>query len=99
MSKYLVLYRSSTSARDQVANATPEQAQAGMEAWQAWAQRAGSALVDLGAPLDGDADVTGFSIVQADSRAAIEELLADHPHRHAPDARIDVLEFLPLPGM
>jgi len=97
--KFLVLYRSPVSARDQMANATPEQAQAGMQAWQSWAERAGSAIVDLGAPLGGDGDVTGFSILQADSRASVEELLADHPHRHTPGAAIDVLEFLAIPGM
>ena len=99
MTKYLVLYRSSTSARDQMAGATAEQAQAGMEAWQAWAGKAGSAIVDLGAPLAGDGDITGFSILQADSRSALDELLAEHPHRQAPGAAIDVLEFLPMPGM
>jgi hypothetical protein len=97
--KFLVLYRSPVSARDQMANATPEQAQAGMQAWQSWAERAGSAIVDLGAPLGGDGDVTGFSILQADSRASVEELLADHPHRHTPGAAIDVLEFLAIPGL
>jgi hypothetical protein len=70
-----------------------------MEAWQAWAQTAGPAIVDLGAPLDGDGDVTGFSILEADSRSAIDELLADHPHRHMAGATIDVLEFISLPGM
>ena len=99
MSKFLVLYRSPVSARDQMANATPEQAQAGMEAWQSWAERAGSAIVDLGAPLDGDDGVTGFSILQADSRASVDELLADHPHRHTPGAEIDVLEFMAIPGI
>jgi hypothetical protein len=57
MSKFLVLYRSSVSAREQMANATPEQAQAGMQAWQAWVESAGPAMVDLGAPLDGEGDV------------------------------------------
>ncbi|HYX76786.1 MAG TPA: hypothetical protein VE757_06385 [Gaiellaceae bacterium] len=99
MSKFLVLYRSPVSARDQMANATPEQAQAGMQAWQSWAERAGSAIVDLGAPLDGDDGVTGFSILQADSRASVDELLADHPHRHTPGAEIDVLEFMAIPGI
>ena len=78
LSKFLVLYRSPVSARE---------------------QGAGSAIVDLGAPLDGEADVTGFSILQADSRASIDELLADHPHRHTPGGSIDVLEFMALPGM
>src|SRR3954454_22262389 len=99
VSTFLVLYRSPVSGREQMANATPEQAQAGMQAWQAWAESAGSAIVDLGAPLDGEADVTGFSILQADSRDSIDELLADHPHRHTPGGSIDVLEFMALPGM
>ena len=98
MPKFLVLYRSSVSARAQMASATPEQAQAGMQAWQAWAEKAGPAIVDFGAPLDGDGDVTGFSILQSDSRSALDGLLADHPHRHAPGAAIDVLELMPMPG-
>ena len=37
MSKFMVLYRAPLSAREQMASATPEQMQAGLEAWQAWA--------------------------------------------------------------
>lgn len=99
MAKFLVLYRSSTSAREQMASATPEQAQAGMEAWQAWAAKAGSAIVDLGAPLAGDGDISGFSILETGSRAELDGLLAEHPHRQAPGASIDAYEFLALPGM
>ena len=55
--------------------------------------------MDLGAPLDGDADITGFSILQSESRSALDDLLAEHPHRRAPASAIDVLEFLPLPGL
>lgn len=98
MSKFLVLYCSPVSAREQLAAATPEQAEAGMQAWQAWIGKAGSAIVDFGAPVAGEGDVTGFSILQADARPAIDELLADHPHRHMTGAAIDVLEFLPVPG-
>jgi hypothetical protein len=43
MAKFLALYRSSTSAQEQMANVTPEHAQAGMEAWQAWAAMAADA--------------------------------------------------------
>jgi len=99
MSKFLVLYRSSVGAKEQMAGASPEQAEAGMAAWQAWMEEAGPAIVDFGAPVAGDGDVSGFSILQADSRAEIDRLLADHPHRHAPGASIDVLEFLAVPGM
>jgi hypothetical protein len=97
--KFLVLYRSSVGAREQMAGATPEQAQAGMDAWRAWMESAGSAVVDFGAPVAGDSDVSGFSILEGDSRGQVEALLADHPHRQAPGASIEVLEFLTMPGM
>jgi hypothetical protein len=94
-----MLYRSPVSAREQMTSSTPEQAQAGMEAWQTWAGKAGSAIVDLGAPLDGDAAIIGYSILESDSRSALDELLADHPHRHIAGGEIDAYEFLELPGM
>ena len=110
MSRFLVLYRSSVSARDQMAGATPEQAQAGMDAWMDWAKRAGDAIVDLGAPLGdaqhvgsgsgGDTQVGGFSILQADSPESVLELLKEHPHLHTPgDSSIEVRELLEVPGM
>ena len=76
MTKYLLLYRSPVSARDQMAGATPEQAQAGMDAWMAWAGTAGSAITDLGSPLaladtvgaaSSDDTIGGYSIMEAGS--------------------------------
>jgi hypothetical protein len=106
MAKFLVLYRSPTSARDQMASASPEEAKAGMDAWMAWAGRAGESIVDFGAPVDGawqvgdgSGDPTGFSILQADSPDDIVALLNDHPHLHGSGNSIDVHEFIPLPGM
>lgn len=99
MQKFLVLYRSSVGAREQMAGASPEEAAAGMAAWRSWMEKAGPAIVDLGSPVAGAGDVSGFSILQADSRQELDGLLADHPHREAPGASIDVLEFLTLPGM
>ena len=105
--KFLVIYTSPVSAREQMANVTPEQAQAGMELWTAWAGRAGDAIVDLGAPLgdaaivgDGDAygDLAGYSILEASSREAVMELLRDHPHFHTPDGQVEVHEMLSVPG-
>ena len=51
MSKFLVLYRAPESAPEQLENVTPEQRQAGLEAWRAWASRVDYALADLGAPI------------------------------------------------
>lgn len=108
MTKYLVLYRAEISAQEQMANTSPEQAHAGMEAWMAWASKAGDAIVDLGMPLrpcthlgTGDTavgDAAGFSIMQGESLEAVTEVLAGHPHLGW-GGTIDVLEFLPLPGM
>jgi hypothetical protein len=111
MAKFMVLYRSAQSARDQMTSVTPEQAQAGMDAWMAWAAKAGDAVVDLGAPLadaahlgagspaGGAQNVTGFSILQAESTDALTAILDSHPHLHMADGSIEVLEFLPMPGM
>jgi hypothetical protein len=110
MAKFIVLYRASQSALDQMSNATSEQAKAGMDAWMAWADSAGDAVVELGAPL-GDAStvgastassagdlVCGFSILQSDSKDAIVALLQEHPHLQM-SGSIEVLEFLSMSGM
>jgi hypothetical protein len=110
MTKFMVLYRSAVSAREQMASGTPEQAQAGMDAWMAWAAKAGEAIVDLGAPLadaahlgpgsaGGDSGhVTGFSVLQAESADALTGILDGHPHLQT-GGSIDVFEFLSMPGM
>ena len=97
MPKYLVLYRSSTPAEEQMA-ASPEQVEAGMEAWMAWMRKAGPAVVDFGAPVGGGGDITGYSILSTSSRGELDALLAEHPHHQAPGASIEALEFLPVPG-
>src|SRR4051795_7106512 len=104
MPRFLILYRSTAEAGEQMASATPEQAQEGMQMWMKWAEKAGPALVDLGSPigksqtLPGGADtgvpVGGFSVLEADSPAKVTKLLEDHPHLHSPGAAIEVLECL-----
>ena len=53
MPKYMVLYESTVSPGDLMEQSTPEQMQAGMDAWMAWAGKCGDALVDLGSPVAG----------------------------------------------
>lgn len=98
MTKFLVLYRSDATAAEQMANATEEEAAAGMQAWMEWFGKAGSAVVDGGSPtMGGDGTIGGYSILEAEDQAAVEALLADHPHRQV--GTFDVLEFLAMPGM
>jgi hypothetical protein len=105
VTKYLVLYRSTMTAGEQMAQSTPEQAQAGMDAWMAWAGQAGDAIVDLGTPLavvdpggDSGDPVGGYSIMQADSHEALAKVLQGHPHK-ATGGTIETLECLQMPGM
>ena len=111
MKRFIVLYNSSVPASQQMASATPEQAKAGMEAWMAWAQQAGDAVVDLGTPIEAtarisaagaaesDSQASGYSLLQGNSREEIDTLLANHPHLQMPGSSIDVFEALPIPGM
>ncbi|MFJ3956875.1 YciI family protein [Arthrobacter sp. NPDC090010] len=98
MTKYLVLYRAGVSAREQMANTTPEQAKAGMDQWMAWFAKAGDAIIDGGSPVAGeDASIGGYSVLQAEDRAALDAVLEGHPHLQI--GTIEVLEFLQMPGM
>lgn len=109
MPKYLVLYRSSADAAEQMSSTTPEQAQEGMQLWMKWFEQVGPALVDGGSPVgksqtlpagaDTGVPIGGYSVLEAASPDAAVALLDGHPHQHAPGAVIQVLEYLPMPGM
>lgn len=112
MKKFLVLYRSPVSSTEQMASATREQMQEGMKAWQAWAERTGSALADMGAPLSasskitdagtapGNDKITGFSVVEAADIEAALALMDGHPHMGWTEGcEIEVHEQVAIPGM
>ena len=112
MKKFLVLYRASQSAFEQMMKTTPEQQKAGMEAWMAWSKQAAGSLVDMGAPLgkavrvakDGAVasspnDLGGYSIMQAESKEALAAQMKEHPHFMMPDGWIEIIDIMPLPGM
>ena len=106
MSKFMILYRATAGARDQLADATPEQIEAGADAWRKWATKVGYALSDLGAPLAhtthvgpgaSDSDgVCGYSVVEAGSADEVRTLLDGHPHLATPGGSVEVLEFIPF---
>src|SRR4051794_3205040 len=110
MKKFMVLYRAPLASFDQMMKATPEQQRSGMDAWMAWSKKAGSAIVDLGAPLGKTLKVTptgasptrndlgGYSILQAESKEALAETLKGHPHFMMPEGSIEVVELMPMPG-
>jgi hypothetical protein len=108
MSKFMILYRAEASVQEQLANATPEQQEAGMEAWRAWANKVGYAIADLGSPLGhtthvgpgaaASTDVVGYSILdlEAGSTDQVDSILFGHPHLSMPGASIEVFEIIPI---
>src|SRR5204863_828696 len=108
MTKFMLLYLSPVGAEQQMANASPEEMQKGMEPWMAWFGKMGSAVVDGGTPLGGGANLTksgaadrktqvaGYSVIEADDMNAAKSMVEDHPHCMAPGGSVEILEFLPL---
>lgn len=112
MPKYMVLYNSTVPSAELMDQSTPEQMQAGMDAWMEWAGKSGEALLDMGSPLgaakavtadsvsDAESQVSGFSVLEADSIDEATALVQGHPHFQTPgQPSILVLEYLPVPGM
>ena len=112
MAKFMILYSSSMSASDLMANATPEQMQASMQDWIKWHEKASTTFkVEFGLPLqavnrvtnegvtNSDSQVSGYSTAEGESKEALVELLKSHPHLNRPGASIDVLEMLSMPGL
>lgn len=112
MPKYMVLYNSSQSATQAMAEATPEEMKASMNEWIAWKDSLSSELkFDFGLPLqavnkitadgvsDGESQVSGYSTIEGESKEAVIETLKNHPHLKRPGASIDLLEMLSMPGM
>ncbi len=112
MKKFLVLYKAPISAFEQMKKATAEQQKAGMDMWMEWGKKAHGSIVDMGAPLGKSLrvakgggtspstnDLGGFSILQAESKEALAESLKGHPHFMMPDGSIEIIEYLPMPGM
>ena len=111
MKKFVALYFAPASAIEQMSKSTPEQMKAGMDGWMKWADKNKKAITELGAPLGktkrvtdrgvsaGKNEITGYSVVQAETHEAAAKLFEGHPHFHLPGASIEVMEMMPIPGM
>lgn len=112
MPRFLILYNSDLSADELMANATPEEMNASMQEWMNWAEEANkTAGFEFGMPLKSaatvknagvsecDSNVSGYSIMEGDTKGAVTALLSSHPHLKRSGASIDVLEMLPMPGI
>jgi hypothetical protein len=112
MHRFVVLYRAPQNVAQRFAEASPEQAQQGMQLWDDWASKMGPMLLDPGKPLGNpvdvkptgaaksNTDVIGMSIIQASSMDEALEMVKDHHHlRWADSCEITVLEEIAIPEL
>ncbi|MBI5004232.1 hypothetical protein HZC00_04010 [Candidatus Kaiserbacteria bacterium] len=114
--QYLVLYMAPIAEFQklmaEMADASPEEREAGMTDWNDWIDMNKKELVDAGKPLgktkrvtvegvtDTKNDIGGYSIVQAESHEEAAKLFStSHPHFKIPGAWVDVMEIMDMPGM
>ena len=108
MPKYMLIYAGEAT---DMADMTEAQQMDVLHKWNAWRDKVGNALVDLGTPFgpgttvvdDGSrgtpSALTGYSIVEAADQAAAEALTDGHPYlsEGKGDFAIQVHELLPVP--
>jgi hypothetical protein len=84
---------------------------AGLKAWYAWGDQHKDAIVENGAPLgktkrvsqsglsDIKTNMTGYTVVRADSHEAAARMFENHPHFTIfPGDSVEIMECLPIPG-
>ena len=91
MTEFIVIYYAPKSAQDKCKDMSPDEMSKMMEAWMKWAENCGEHLVDMGSILgngkhldtsgsiSSSSEVGGYSIMQADNVAKVEELLKENP--------------------
>ncbi len=95
VTKYLVLFKAGGS--------TAEPSAEEHRAWLKWKDDVGDALVDFGAPTiavrgGGGGDVSGYSIVQADSLDSLNAIFETNPYRQR-GGTIEFHEMLEMPDL
>lgn len=89
-----------------------ETEKAGMQAWMKWGEQHAAAVVEHGGPLgktkqvtaSGIADIrnnlSGYTVVQAESFDAAAKMFLNHPHFSIfPGEGVEIMEVLPIPTM
>ena len=116
MKRFLATYMGSASAIAEWKKMDEAQRKqregAGMEAWVKWGTVNQKSIVDQGAPLgktkriskqgisDTKNEVTGYTIIHAESHEAAAKLFENHPHFTIfPGDSVEVMECLPMPKM
>lgn len=108
MARFIMVYKGEAT---DVADMSPDDAQALMAAWGTWMGKVGSALDDVGSPFgpgaslvdDGSvgaaAALTGYSIVEAADLESARQLADGHPYLSEGKGNysIELYELMPVP--
>ena len=83
----------------------------GIAAWKAWVEKHQGAIVGMGGPLgktkrvtqrgieDVSNEVSGYTVVRADSHEAAAKLFENHPHFAIfPGEAVEIMPVLPIPA-
>jgi len=110
MKKFVALYMAPVAGLDEMRkNTSPQQMKEWNESWMKWAKSHEKSFVDRGAPAgknkrvakdsvrDVRNEVTGYSVVQADSHEDATKIFQDNPMLQMPGAYIEVLEYVEMP--
>ena len=114
MGKFMVLYQAPFNATNKMRASTLDQMKNGIAEWMVWKEKTekAGASFEFGMPLDAKAhlnpdgttsesklNVSGYGVIEAESLETALKLLEDHPHLTAQGASLEILAFVPMPGM
>ncbi len=112
MEKFLVLYMAPTASIDEMMKTmTPEQGKEGMDEWKKWMTERSSMFTDMGAPVgknkrvtagaiqDVRNEVTGYSIVMAESHEEAAKMFQTIPHFEIMGGYIDIMRLSDMGAM
>ncbi len=112
MKKYFATYLAPAAVIAEWRMSTDEtKKKEGMDAWKKWMKGNEKMFADMGSPLgktkkvtkDGVSDskneLTGYSIVMAESPEDAAKMFADHPHLMIPGSSIEIMEVIPMDSM
>jgi len=115
MKKFLAIYTGSPDSMSSWDTLTEQEKKSrtaeGIAAWHAWVDKHKASIVEMGAPLgrtrkvsaSGITDIrnnmTGYTVMQAESHEAAAKLFENHPHFTIfPGDGVEIMECLPIPG-
>mgnify|MGYP000114919763 CR=1 FL=1 len=109
MKKFLVIYGMSSDAiADFMQNSTKEQQEADMKDWNEWMENNKEHMADMGNPVGKNTrltkdsveeisnDIAGYSIMQAESKEDLIEIIKTGPHLNMPKSYTEVMEIVEM---